>query len=93
MMFQPFNSKNIHKIGDIKYSRDHLIEGGGQGKVFMGKTKENTLVAVKRISDVDTLEEKEMENVLRERDNFNKLNHHNIVKLLDFAGSREIGFM
>jgi hypothetical protein len=84
------NPKEIREMGDIRYSVGHFLEGGGQGKVFMGKWKDsNNLwkeVAVKRIADIDTMDSSQVD---REREHFEMLDHRNIVKLLSFHENDE----
>jgi serine/threonine protein kinase len=71
----------LKKIGQIKFSRSHKIGEGGQASVFLGFSKGST-VAVKRIT-IDTVEKDKKAIVYRERDLFQKLEHRNIVKLVD----------
>ncbi len=77
------NQKEIRETGDIQYSVGHFVEGGGQGKVFIGKWKDSK-VAVKRIADIDTLTPDKKKIVDREREHYEKLDHRNIVKLLSY---------
>jgi serine/threonine protein kinase len=73
--------EELEKIEDIHISTEHLIGKGGQAVVFLGLSK-GSIVAVKRII-IDSLTNKEKESVYKERDLFQKLNHRNIIKLID----------
>jgi hypothetical protein len=73
----------LKKIGQIHFSRSHKIGEGGQASVFLGFSKGST-VAVKRIT-IDTVEKDKKAIVYRERDLFQKLEHRNIVKLIDYG--------
>ena len=78
--------EELEKIEDIHFSTEHLIGKGGQAVVFLGLSKGSNglvkMVAVKRII-IDSLTNKEKESVYKERDLFQKLNHRNIIKLID----------
>ena len=78
--------KKLEKIGDIEYSREqsHRIGTGGQATVFLGLSK-GSIVAVKRIIIDSLVNEEKKSLVYRERDSFKKLNHCNIIKLIDYS--------
>nr|CAH0103924.1 unnamed protein product [Daphnia galeata] len=82
-LIKPLPSENLRQIGAIHYSVDHFVEGGGQGNVFFGKWKDSQ-VAVKRIVNMDTLTQDKKTLVYRERENYQKLKHRNIVELFAF---------
>ncbi len=75
--------ERLRNIGNIQYSSDCLVDKGGQAQVFLGRSK-GSIVAVKRML-IDGLSPREKEEVTRERKAYEKLDHRNIVKLLDFA--------
>ena len=83
-LIKPLPSENLRQIGAIHYSVDHFVEGGGQGNVFFGKWKDSQ-VAVKRIGNMDTLTPDKKKLVYRERENYQKLKHCNIVELFAFG--------
>lgn len=74
-------ASNLKQIGQIQFSRSHIIGTGGQASVFLGFSKGST-VAVKRIT-IDAVEGDKKSIVYRERESFLKLQHRNIVKLID----------
>ena len=81
--------EKLKKIGNIQFSREpsHIIGTGGQASVFLGLSK-GSIVAVKRIT-IDSLENEQKKlKVYGERDLFQKLNHRNIIKLVDYGENR-----
>ncbi len=82
-LLQPFSNDKLDSIGNIRYSKPHLIESGYQGSVFYGLSGDSK-VAVKRMV-IDTLSEEKRQIVDREREAYEKLKHDNIVKFIDFA--------
>ena len=84
-----YSIEKLKKIGDIQFSREpsHIIGTGGQASVFLGLSK-GSIVAVKRIT-IDSLENEQKKlKVYGERDLFQKLNHRNIIKLIDYGENR-----
>lgn len=75
--------EGLRNIGNIQFSKDHFVDMGGQALVFLGRSK-GSIVAVKRMQ-IDGLPLQKKEKVTREREAYEKLDHRNIVKLVDFA--------
>jgi hypothetical protein len=75
--------KTPKTIGNVQFFTSPIIGIGGQAAVFHGFSK-GSAVAVKRVT-IDTVEEDKKWIVYRERDLFLKLNHSNIVKLIDYS--------
>ncbi len=75
--------ENLKNTGSIRYSTSRFVDKGGQAEVFLGLSK-GSMVAVKRML-IDSLTDEKKQIVHREREAFQKLNHVNVVKLIDFA--------
>lgn len=82
---QPFLPENVGKVGEnISCSIKRILGRGDQSSVILGFFNK-TQVAVKRISNMDTLCKEDKEKFCRERENFKTLVHPNILKFFGLA--------
>jgi eukaryotic-like serine/threonine-protein kinase len=74
------------KLG--KYTLDELLGTGGYGEVYVGKPATGRHVAIKVLDAVHARDEDAVERFKREAETARRLEHPNIVRVLDVGSSR-----
>ncbi|MDB4956372.1 MAG: hypothetical protein JWO36_3941 [Myxococcales bacterium] len=75
------------KVG--KYTLKEILGVGGFGDVYLGETKDGPNVAVKILASDAARDDDTVERFKREADTARKLEHPNIVRVLDIGSSRQ----
>ena len=84
-MLQPIPPEEFKKInGEMLCSKKGVLGWSGKAVVLLGYFK-GISVAIKRFINWDIVKEENKNNIYRERQNLEKLNHPNIVKYFGCA--------
>jgi eukaryotic-like serine/threonine-protein kinase len=75
------------KVG--KYALEEILGTGGYGEVYVGKPANGRAVAVKVLAALHARDDDSVERFKREAETARKLEHPNIVRVLDVGSSRQ----
>ena len=76
-----FDSKELEKATD-HFNDDRILGRGGQGMVFKGMLTNRRIVAMKKLKFMD---ENNIEQFINEVFALSRINHTNVVKLLEYC--------